>query len=132
MSKQEKFEYTYVAPTEAERKEILNIKQNYEIKTPKNETKLDRLRKLDAKVTNVAMAYSISLGILGLLIFGLGMSMILEWKLNIYGIIVSLIGIIPIAFAYPTYKRLIKKGKEKYGAEILKLSTELLEIKNDK
>lgn len=132
MSKQEKFEYTYVAPTEAERKEILSIKQNYEIKTPKNETKLDRLRKLDAKVTNVAMAYSISLGILGLLIFGLGMSMILEWKLNIYGIIVSLIGIIPIAFAYPTYKRLIKKGKEKYGAEILKLSTELLEIKNDK
>ena len=132
MSKQEKFEYTYVAPTEQERKEILNIKQNYETKAPKTETKLERLRKLDAKVTNFAMVCSLSLGIIGLLIFGTGMTMILEWNLNIYGIIVSLIGIIPIAFAYPTHKKLIKKGKEKYGAEILALSNELLEIKNDK
>lgn len=132
MTKPDKFEYTYVAPTEQEKREILSIKQNYEYRAPKSATKLDRLRKLDAKVTNLAMACSISLGVIGLLVFGTGMTMVLEWHLNIYGIIVGLIGVVPIALAYPTHKTLIKIGKKKYGAEILALSNELLEIKNDK
>ena len=132
MNKHDKFEYTYVAPTEQERKEILSIKQNYETKVPKAETKLDRLRKLDAKVNNTAVSCSLALGIVGLLIFGTGMTMILEWNMNVYGIIVSLVGIVPIAVAYPTHKKLIKIGKAKYGEEILRLSAELLEIKNEK
>lgn len=132
MTKNNKFEYVYVAPSEAERKEILSIKQNYEPKKVKADTKLERLRKLDGKVNNTAMACSISLGIVGLLIFGTGLTMILEWNILAFGILVSLIGILPMALAYPIHNLLLKIGKKKYGAEIIKLSTELLEIKSGK
>lgn len=125
----DKFEYTYTAPTEAERKEINSIKNNYIPSAPKSETKLERLRKLDAKVTNTAVTASLTLGIPGVLILGTGMTMVLEWSIYLWGIIVGLIGLIPIALAYPTYKYVLKKGRLKYGAEILKLSEELLEIK---
>lgn len=132
MNKQDKFEFTYVALSEQERNEILSIQENYETKPTKSETRLDRIRKLDGKVNNTATAVSLAFGIIGLLIFGTGLTMILEWDYIIWGSIVSIIGIIPIALAHPINKLLIKRGKKKYGAEILKLSNELLEIKSEK
>lgn len=121
----EKFEYSYSAPTELERREIASIKKQYELGGMKD-TKLSRLRKLDAFVNNSAMAVGISNGVIGLLIFGLGMAMVLEWKLYLWGIIVALFGIIPLSAAYPVYKLVLNKNKKKYGSEILRLSEELL------
>ncbi|MBQ8178608.1 MAG: dihydropteridine reductase [Clostridia bacterium] len=130
MTKNEKFEYTYTAPTEAERREIMSIKNNYAPTLPKKETKLERLRKLDSKVSNTATIVALILSVPGFLIFGTGMTMVLEWSLISWGIVVSAVGVIPMALAYPAYKHVLNKGKKKYGAEILKLSEELLEIKN--
>ncbi len=123
-----KFEYTYVAPTEAERREIERIRKQYGGKSEK-EIKLDRIRRLDSFVQNFSMILSLVIGIMGALIFGLGMAMILVWDIMVFGIIVCLVGAVPISAAYPVYVITLKKNKEKYGKEILRLSEELLEEK---
>ena len=122
------FEYTYVAPTEAERREIERIRKQYGGKSEK-EIKLDRIRRLDSFVQNFSMILSLVIGIMGALIFGLGMAMILVWDIMVFGIIVCLVGAVPISAAYPVYVITLKKNKEKYGKEILRLSEELLEEK---
>jgi len=119
------FEYTYTAPSEEQKREIFSIRRQYEQASSVDE-KLDRLRKLNSFVHNFATAVSLIHGIVGTLIFGLGMSMILEWSIMFWGVLVSLIGLIPIALAYPMYNLILKRNKKKYGAEILRLSEELL------
>ncbi len=121
-----KFNYVYTAPTVEERKEIDSIRRQYAEEEKGEESKLDRLRKLDARVKNVANCVGIVLGVVGLLIFGLGITMILEWSLLWGGIPVAILGGGVMAIAYPTYKRALRRGKKKYGEEILRLSEELL------
>ena len=120
-----KFKYSYSAPTELERREIESIKKNYEGGDSES-SKLSRLRKLDAFVNNSAMAAGISIGVIGLLIFGLGMSLGLEWQIYLWGILLAALGAVPIAAAYPLYKFVLNRNKKKYGSEILSLSKELL------
>lgn len=119
-----KFEFNYSAPSEAERKEIEGIRRQYLDKPP--ESKMDRLRRLDRKVKGVSMAIGISLGVVGILVFGLGLTMILEWGKLAFGAIVALAGAVPVGFAYPAYNAVFKKQKKKYKEEILQLSSELL------
>lgn len=122
-----RFEYTYAAPTKDERKEVEEIRKYYS--NSETEDKLTRLRRLDEKAKTPPMLWSLSLGIVGTLIFGGGMSMVMlldAWYWIVLGIVLALIGILPIALAYPVYKKVTKKCKEKYGAEILRLSEEIL------
>ena len=121
----DKFSYKYIAPTEEERKEIDSIRRQY-ASQEKEETKLERLRRLDALVKNTAIIWSLVLGVLGTLIFGLGLTMILEWQILLWGIVLMVIGSVPIAIAYPVYKWVLKKYKNRFGEEILRLSEELL------
>lgn len=125
------FKYTYSAPTEEERLEIESIKRQYEPKE-KLETKLDKLRNLDKKVKIFPLILSLTFGIVGTLIFGLGLTLVLEWNRIILGIIVATLGLIPISIAYPTYSIIYRKNKEKYADEIIKLSDELLNEKGEK
>ena len=127
MNKNE-FEYSYVAPTEAERREIEKIKRQYEGKTEK-EIKLERIRRLDSFVQNFSMTLSLIVGVMGTLIFGLGLSMILVWSITVFGRIVCIVGAVPVAAAYPIFLVTMKRNKEKYGEEILKLSNEILNMK---
>lgn len=119
-----KFRYTYTAPTEEERREIESIRAAYR-KDVRSE-KLERLRRLNARVKNVAMSVALTLGVLGLLVFGLGMTMILEWSILAGGVAVSAAGVLPMAAAAPAYNFVLRRGKEKYGEEIVRLSEELL------
>lgn len=121
----EQFNYKYSAPTEQERKEIVAIRRQY-VPEEKSQTALERLRKLDARVKNTAMIFSLCAGVIGCLIFGLGLTMILEWAIWLWGIILMAVGAVPMAIAYPTYNYFMKKGKEKYGQEIIGLSEQLL------
>lgn len=125
MEENNKFEYSYSAPTEEERREIASIRRQYEDRTT-TEGKLERLRHLDALVNGTATAVSLAVGVIGLLIFGLGMAMVLEWDLTLWGVLVGVVGALPIGAAYPLYRRVLARGKKKYGAEILQLSAELL------
>lgn len=121
----DQFNFKYSAPTEAERKEIDSIRRQY---APSNqsETKIERLRRLDSLVKNSAIIWALCLGIIGTLIFGLGLTMILEWNILLWGILLCTVGSIPMLIAYPVYKWVLDKNKKRYGEEILKLSEELL------
>lgn len=122
------FEFKYVAPTSEERREIESIRKSY-APQEKQVSKLEYLRKLDNKVKNIPQVVSLILGICGILIFGLGMTMMLEWTLYVWGVVVCVVGAIPMALAYPAYNKATKKLKDKYGDEIIRISDELL---NDK
>lgn len=127
------FEYTYSAPTEQERKEIESIRRQYQAQPVSDrEEKLNRLRKLDSFVKNSATTVALTLGLVGLLIFGLGMTMVLEWELYIWGVVVGAVGLTPIMIAYPVYNLMLNKNKEKYGEQIIMLTEELLNDKNEK
>lgn len=121
----EVFEYTYSAPTEKEKKEIESIRREYlgdgEVLSP-----FERLKKLNSKVKDTATIVALVFGIVGCLIFGLGLTMILEWQIWIYGIVFMAVGTIPMLIAYPAYNLTLSRGKKKYGKEILELTEELL------
>ena len=126
------FDFKYSAPTEEERKEIASIRKQYapdEQTKDNKESKLERLRRLDAKVKDTAIIWSLVLGVVGCLVFGLGLALVLEWKIIIWGVIVCAIGCVPMIIAYPTHNYLLKLYKKRYGEEIIKLSEELLNEK---
>ncbi len=126
MQENNTFEFTYTAPTEAEKKQIESIRSRYSEHVEGYNEKLARIKQLDRHVQGVATATSLTVGILGCLTFGLGMAMVLEWSLIIPGVAVAIAGTAPMLFAYPAYKLLISRGKKKYGEEIIRLSGELL------
>lgn len=119
------FNFKYVALTEEERREIDSIRCQY---APQQnaETKIQRLRRLDALVNNTALIWSLVLGVVGVMIFGLGLTMVLEWNIWLWGIVLMVVGSIPMALAYPVYRWVLAKYKKRYGKEILRLSEELL------
>lgn len=125
----EKFEYSYSAPTEQQRREVNSIRNRY---LPHEEDeKVGRLKKLDARVRSGAMAVGLTLGIGGCLLFGLGMSMVLVWGLLVWGSVVAAVGIVPMAFAHFAHNKILERGKNKYGDEILRLTDEILKDENE-
>ncbi len=125
--KDKKFEYSYRAPTEEERREIESIRRFYR----GQESKFMHLKKLDARVRNVASGCALSMGVLGCLVFGLGLSMILVWDLTAAGIAVAAAGVVPMLLANPVYNAVLKRNKKKYGDEILRLAEECEKIGKD-
>ena len=121
----DKFTYEYQAPTQDERKEIHSIQQRYLLGNPKNE-KLKRLKALDSKVKNIPNIVAYTMGVVGILVFGTGLTCILEWNLILIGIIVMILGAIIVLPVYFVHSFITKRLKTKYREEILKLSEELL------
>lgn len=121
-----KFEYNYSAPSEEERREIAAIRRQYEEHPASPEGKLVRLRRLDASVRTVSNIVGISLGVIGILLFGLGMTLVLEWSQWLAGVICGACGAVVMLVTYPVYKAVLSHFKKKYGDEILRLSEELL------
>ena len=123
VTEQEVFAFTYSAPEQAE---VRKIREKY---LPKEQTKLERLRELDEQTTSQGTAVSLVFGILSTLILGAGMSLCLvlgnDWFVT--GILIGCVGFVGMAAAYPIYKRLVRKAREKAAQEILKLSGELLQ-----
>lgn len=121
------FEYTYSA---GQRQEIEAIRKKY---LPKEEDKMEQLRRLHYSATQKAQAASIAIGVLGALILGTGMSLCLtelgaalgQWAMVI-GILVGILGLILVALAYPIYNSVLKKERQRIAPEILRLSEELL------
>lgn len=121
ISGEETFEYTYSATQQAE---IEKIRQKY---LPKEENKLALLKKLDSSVTKPGTIWSLVLGIVGVLLFGGGMACVLEFAdtLLVPGILLGIIGIAVLSLAYPVYKKITEKQKEKIAPQILALTEEL-------
>lgn len=123
------FKYTYSAK---EQEEIRKIREKYEAS---EENGMKKLRKLDAAATNKATCVALILGVVGTLILGVGISLILtnfgtllglHKVLNmVLGIGIGIVGIALAILAYPAYRYVIKKEREKVAPEILRL-TEML------
>ena len=120
-NKSEMFEYTYSAK---QQEEIRDIRKKY---LPKEEDKMQQLRRLDRSATKKGTAVSIAVGVISCLILGVGMCCTMVWTdvLFIPGIIIGLIGIAGVAAAYPIYNRITKKEREKLAPQILRLTEEL-------
>ncbi len=120
--KAQSFSYSYSAK---EQEEIRNIREKY---IPREEDTLQHLRKLDAMVQNQATVCALSVGSIGTLMMGLGMSMCMVWagKWFAPGIFVGIAGIGLILLAYPIYQRTLAKQREKIAPEMIRLTDELL------
>ena len=122
------FQYTYSAK---EQNEINDIRKKY---LPKEEDKMDQLRRLDASVYRKGTVVSLVIGIIGALIMGAGMSLImtdLGTKLGmastmVPGIVIGVVGMIGVCLAYPVYQAVTKHERERIAPEIIRLSDELL------
>ncbi len=119
MENNDKFEYTYSAKQQTE---LENIRKKY---LPREESKMDRLRRLDESVTRPGTMISIIVGIAGTLIMGFGMCLCLEWNLFVPGVIVGVVGMAILAAAYPIYSKITQKRRDKIAPEILRLTDEI-------
>ena len=122
------FESTYSAQ---QQREVEAIRKEY---LPKEEDKMEQLRKLHAIPTQKAQSASIAIGIIGALILGTGMSLcmtelgaVLGSFSTVLGILVGLIGIVLVSIAYPIYSRTLKRERERIAPEILRLTDELIQ-----
>ena len=122
--KKETFTYTYSAK---EQEEIKKIRGKYSQPT-KEETSMERLRRLDESATKGATVVSLIVGILSVLIMGVGMCCTMVWgdKLFIPGIVIGIIGIIGVIATYPIYNHMVKRKRAKLAPEIMRLSDELM------
>ena len=121
MAEKEIFEYTYSA---SQQSEVRKIREKY---LPKEVTKLDQLRALDAGVTRRGTAVSLVHGVLYSLVLGLGMSCCLVWAGRLFfpGVVIGSIGLVGVAATYPIYNRIVRQDREKIAPEILRLTEEL-------
>ena len=120
-NKEETFEYTYSAK---QQQEIENIRKKY---LPKEEDKMEQLRRLDRSATKKGTVVSIILGTVSALILGVGMCCTMVWPETLFipGIIVGIIGIAGIAASYPLYRSITRRERKKLAPQILKLTEEL-------
>lgn len=117
----ENFNYSYSAERQAE---VEAIRKKY-LPPDEQEDKLAQLRKLDAGVSTSAMIASLTLGIVSVLIFGVGMCSFLVWSRWVPGAIACLAGVVGMLFAPQLYNRVVRQRREKIAPEILRLTEEL-------
>ncbi len=118
------FTYSYSAKENAE---VQAIRKKY---LPKSESKLEELKRLDEMVQASGMVESLSAGIGGALIFGLGMCLAMQVigsgiVIMILGVLIGIAGMVGMLVAYPVYRKIFKRTKEKYAPRILELTAEL-------
>ncbi|MBQ8381291.1 MAG: dihydropteridine reductase [Clostridia bacterium] len=124
MEKNETFTYKYSAK---ENEEAESIRRKY---LPKEESKLETLKRLDAAVSRPANIFAFVFGSISAIIMGAGMSLIMTEIGEIIGmnaplvpgIIIGIVGMIMALVNYPIYNSIIKQRRAKYSERILALS----------
>lgn len=131
MDNKETFQYTYAAKEQAE---VESIRKKY---LPQEESKLEQLRRLDRSASQKAQTCALSLGIVGTLILGTGMSLAMtdlakhlgmaENFAMLVGVLVGVIGLVLVALAYPVYNRVLIRERKRIAPQILQLTEDLLQ-----
>lgn len=117
-----KFTYSY----SAERKnEAEMIRRKY---LPREETPLERLKRLDARVGRAGVIESLVMGIIGCLVFGIGMCFGLDVFAgsDMLTLVFMGLGALIMAPAYAVYKRISGRTRERLAPEILRISEDLV------
>jgi hypothetical protein len=125
----ETFSYKYSAK---ENEEIQEIRKKY---LPKKESKLDELKRLDAKVKRPVNTFAYVFGSVSAIVMGCGMSLVMTdigQKIGMEntmmpGIVIGVIGMLLAIVNYPMYKKLLASRKKKYAEQILKLSETIMQ-----
>lgn len=100
---------------------------------PKDTSKVIALRKLDTKAKLPATVFTYTFGIITALVTGVGMCLSMKvigsgtTATFILGVIIGIIGLVGMGINYPLYKRMLKKGKQKYAFEIMELAKAISE-----
>ena len=98
---------------------------------PKATSKLVALKKLDRKAKQPAEIFAYTFGIIMSLVLGTGMCFAMgvigsnSITTMVIGIIVGVVGIFGVSINYFLYKKLLNKGKMKYGSDIVQLAKEI-------
>lgn len=115
------FEYTYSAK---QQKEVEEIRRKY---LPKG--KMEELRELDKSAEKPGTIAAVIVGIIGVLLLGVGMCCTMVWKSSILvyaaGIILGIVGMLIAGVAYPLYKNITKRQREKIAGQVLELVEQL-------
>ena len=122
------FTYQYSAK---QNREVENIRRKY---LPKEENKIETLRRLDANVKLPANVFAYVFGSVSAIIMGAGMSLVMTdigqiigmESAMLPGVVIGIIGMIMALLNYPMYKGIFEKRKKRYSAEILKLSEKII------
>lgn len=110
---------------------IQKIRTQY---TEKENTALDQLKALDAKVKRPANLFAYIFGSVGAIIMGSGMSLVmtdLAKKIGmqqpmLYGIVIGIVGMLMAIINYPIYKKLLASRRKKYADKIIALSDKIM------
>ncbi len=120
--KKNTFSYSYSA---SRNKEIESIRKKY---LPYEESKVERLKRLDGRVRTAGIIEALCLGIVGALIFGIGVCFFLDvftgptWAT----VLPMAIGTFLMIPAYPLNRRIARRTRAKLTPEILRLSEEII------
>lgn len=101
----------------------------------KEESQVEELKALDAKVKRPVNIFSYSFGSVAALIMGSGMSLVMTdigEKIGmsepmISGVIIGVIGMVMAIANYPVYKKFLNARRKKYADEIIELSEKIIE-----
>ncbi len=111
---------------------VNNIRSQYIEREP---SRLDELKKLDRKVKRPAKIFGYVFGTVGALVMGSGMSLImtdigqtlgLHGDLTAAAVAIGVLGMVMAAVNYPICKKILAHRKQRYGAQVLKLSAEIM------
>ena len=122
----ETFKYRY---SSEQNREIEAIRSKY---LPKVESKIDVLKRLDARVRDAGQLEGLTVGVVGALVFGIGMCIGLG-AIAAAPILAALFGTVGAAImvcAYPIYRSISRRIRNELTPEILRLSDEILNEKN--
>ena len=111
---------------------VQKIRSQY---TEKQNTELDELKALDAKVKKPANVFAYTYGSLGAIVKGAGMSLVMTdigaiiglASAMVPGIVVGIVGMGMAMSTYPIYKGILNARKKKYAPEIMRLSDKLMQ-----
>lgn len=116
------FSYRYSA---IENKEVQEIRKKY---LPQDESKMDELKRLDRYVQVAGQLPSLTVGIIGCFVFGLGLCLAMQnfGESILLGVLLGIIGSVGMITAYPIFCSVSQKAKAEYTPRILKLTDELM------
>ena len=105
--------------------------------TEKENTKLDELKALDAKVKRPANIFAYIFGSVSAVVMGSGMSLVMTDigstigidNAMVPGIVIGIIGMLMALATYPIYKKMLASRKEKYADQIIELSDKIIDNK---
>ena len=106
---------------------VEKIRSHY---TQQENTDLDALKALDARVKKPANVFGCVYGSIGAIVMGSGMSLVMTdigsvlgmTETLIPGIAVGVVGMVMALTTYPIYKKILNSRKKKYAAKIMELS----------